>query len=235
MVATAKRRDAVHYLAGDDTAEHELQRLIAELLRPLIAQWLAAQGRVAHAGADQFFYWVEGDNGVRRAPDVYVVDGVAQDVPAVSSWKVWEGHAPSFALEIVGDDWKKDYDEAPPDYEAMGAREVVVFDPWATSRSRKRMRWQVWRRVRGRLVRVETSQGDRVQSRALGCWLRAVSEKAEPRLRLATGARGETLVPTVAERADALARQVEDAEARAESAEAEVARLRMLLAKTDGG
>ncbi len=85
------------------------------------------------------------------------------------------------------------------------------------------------------LVRVETSQGDRVQSRALGCWLRAVSEKAEPRLRLATGARGETLVPTVAERADALARQVEDAEARAESAEAEVARLRMLLAKTDGG
>ena len=227
MVATAKRWDAVHYPESDDMAEHELQRLIAELLRPLLAQWLAAQGRVAHAGADQFFYWVEGNNGVRRAPDVYVVDGVAQDIPAVSSWKVWEGHAPSFVLEIVGDDWKKDYDEAPPDYEAMGAREVVVFDPWATARSRKRVRWQVWRRVRGRLVRVESSQGDRVQSRALGCWLRAVNEQGEPRLRLATGARGETLVPTATERA-------ESARAEAESARAEVARLRALLAKMGG-
>ncbi len=220
MVAAAKRWDAVRYPESDDTAEHELQRLIAELLRPLLAQWLASQGRVAHAGADQFFYWVPGDAGVHRAPDVYVVDGVAQDVPAVSSWKVWEGHAPSFALEVVGEDWKKDYEAAPPDYEAMGARELVVFDPWATARSRKRMRWQVWRRVRGRMVRVETSLGDRVASRSLGCWLRAVNEQGQPRLRLATGARGESLVPTAAERA--------------ESAEAEVARLRALLAKLGG-
>lgn len=227
MVA-AKRWEQVHYPESDDMAEHELQRLIAELLRPLLAQWLAAQGRVAHAGADQFFYWVEGDPGARRAPDVYVVDGVAQDIPAVSSWKVWEGHAPSFALEVVGDDWKKDYEEAPLDYSAMGAKELVVFDPWATARSRKRVRWQVWRRVRGRgLVRVEASQGDRVASRSLGCWLRAVSELGQPRVRLATGPHGETLVPTAAERA-------ESAEVRAESAEAEIARLRALVAKLGG-
>ncbi len=205
-------------------AEHELQRLIAELLRPLIAQWLVAEGRVAHAGADQFFYWVEGDNGVRRAPDVYVVDGVPQDIPAVSSWKVWEGHAPSFALEIVGDDWKKDYDEAPADYEAMGAKELVVFDPWATSRSRKRVRWQVWRRVRGRLVRVEASQGDRVQSRALGCWLRAVSDKGKPCVRLATGARGDVLVPTAEERAESAKAEAARAAAEAERAAAEAER-----------
>ncbi len=34
--------------------EHELQRLIAELLRPLLERFLAERGIVAHAGADQF-------------------------------------------------------------------------------------------------------------------------------------------------------------------------------------
>ena len=229
MGATAKRMDRVHYPETDDLGEHELQRFIAELLRPLVERWLAEQKRVAHAGADQFFYWVEGDNGTRRAPDVYVIDGVAQDIPEVGSWRVWEGHAPTFALEIASDDFKKDYDEAPADYAVMGTRELVVFDPWATGRSRKRVRWQVWRRVRGRgLVRVEETQGDRVQSRTLGCWLRAVSERGHTRLRLATGALGEVLVPTDAERATLEA-------AAARSAEAEVVRLRALLAKIEGG
>ncbi len=119
--ATAKQAP-VHYPETDDMGEHELQRYIAELLRPLLERWLGEQRRVAHAGADQFFYWVQGDPGRRRAPDVYVIDGVAQDIPEVASWKTWEGHCPTFALEIVGDDWKKDYEEAPADYGAGDAR-----------------------------------------------------------------------------------------------------------------
>lgn len=233
MGATAKHVGRVHYPETDDMGEHELQRYIAELLRPLLERWLAEQRRVAHAGADQFFYWVQGEPGRRRAPDVYVIDGVAQDVPEVASWKTWEGHCPTFALEIVGDDWKKDYEESPADYAALGTRELVVFDPWATGRSKKRLRWQVWRRVRGRgLVRVEATQADRVECRTMGCWLRAVVERGHTRLRLATGAQGEALVPTEGER---LAQEAADARAAATSAEAEVARLRARLAEIEGG
>lgn len=42
------------YPEADDMGEHELQRLIAELLRPLLERFLAERGIVAHAGADQF-------------------------------------------------------------------------------------------------------------------------------------------------------------------------------------
>lgn len=41
--------------------EHELPRLIAELLRPMLARFLAERAVIAHAGADPFFYWEEGD------------------------------------------------------------------------------------------------------------------------------------------------------------------------------
>ena len=104
-------------------------RFIAELLRPLIARWLQRERRNAFTGANTFFYFVEGDPKRYRAPDVYVIDGVPQDAPEVGSWKTWEGHRPSFALEIVGDDYKKDYRDAPADYDAKGVAEAVIFDP----------------------------------------------------------------------------------------------------------
>lgn len=223
MDSTARRIDPTHYPSeDDDVGEHEVQRYIAELLRPLLARWLSEQGRVAHVGADQLFYWEQGNPRLRRSPDVYVIEGVAQDIPEVGSWKVWEGHSPAFALEVVSLDWKKDYEEAPTDYAKIGVRELVVFDPWATPRSRKRLRWQVFRRVRGRgFVRVTASNGDRVESRVLGAWLVAVAERGHPRVRLAEGETGDELVPTDGERAEA--------------AEVEVARLKALLAKLDRG
>ncbi len=169
-MVTARRQVYARYPETDDMGEHELQRLIAEFLRPLLERWFAARSEVAHVGADQFFYWVEGDPTRRIAPDVYVVPGVAQN-PPVASWKLWESSArPSFALEVVGQDIDKDYDDNPVLYAALGVRELVLFDPHATSRSRRRLRWQVFRRLKGRgLVRVEVSNGDRVQSKALGC------------------------------------------------------------------
>jgi hypothetical protein len=61
MDSTARRIDPVHYPSEDNAVgEHEVQRYIAELLRPLLARWLSEQGRVAHVGADQLFYWVAG-------------------------------------------------------------------------------------------------------------------------------------------------------------------------------
>lgn len=218
MNVAAKRIDAIEYPASDDMGEHEVQRFISELLRALIERWLRGR-RVAHAGANQFFYWEEGNPKACLAPDVYVVDGVAQDVPDVGVWKTWEGHRPALAVEVVSGEWRKDYDEAPRAYDAMRAGEVVLFDPGATARSRRRVRWQVFRRVRGRgLVCVERSSGDRVRSRALGVWIRAVQEGPRVRLRLATGPRGEELVPTDAEEAAAerVIRHVAQAQVEAE-------------------
>jgi hypothetical protein len=176
------------YPETDHMGEHEQQFQIAVLLVPLVAAWLALRGVVARVAGNQFWYWVEGDIARCRAPDVYVVDGVGPDAPDHAVWKTWEGYTPAFALEVVSDAWKKDYTEVPADYDAMGARELVVFDPGATERSRKRVRWQVFRRVRDRgLVRVFAGMGDRVESKALGCWIRRVDEAGKVRLRLGTG------------------------------------------------
>ncbi len=236
--------------------EHELQRIIAEVLRPMLERWFADRGEVAHAGADQFFYWSEGDSSQRIAPDVYVIPGVAQH-PPVASWKLWEMSArPSFALEVVGQDIDKDYDDNPAIYLATGVKELVLFDPHATPRSKRRVRWQVFRKLESRgLVRVDVSPGDRVKSKALGCWLRAVESRGRLTVRLATGEQGDELVPTEAEAALRLVEQEraareqeraareqeraareqaeaarEQAEAAREQAEAEVARLRAELA-----
>ncbi|MFO0604500.1 MAG: Uma2 family endonuclease [Polyangiales bacterium] len=245
---TAKPLPAtVVYPETDHMGEHETQFQIAVRLVPLVVAWLALKGVTARVAGDQFWYFVKGEPKHCRAPDVYVVEGVAQDAADRAVWKTWEGHHPAFALEVASDDWKKDYDDAPPAYDAMRCKELVIFDPGATPRSRKRIRWQVYRRVRGRgFVRVFAGQGDRVESRVLGCWVRLVDEGGNPRLRLATAPHGDELVPTDAERAAAeraareverAAREVERAareaeRARADAAEAEVARLRALLDRT---
>ncbi len=218
MTAVARRLEPVHYPETDHMGEDALQRFIAEVLRPLVAMWLAMCGRRCFVGADQFIYLVEGDARKRVAPDVYVLPGIDPDV-APPCWKLWELEAPpSFALEIASKDHRKDYDDLPPVYGRMGVREFVIFDPRVTARSRVRVRWQVYRRVgRGVWRLVERSNEDRVYSRELGCWLRAVGGGPRLRLRLATGARGDALLPTEAERAKA-ALTIAEAQAGAERA-----------------
>jgi hypothetical protein len=168
-----------------------------------------------------------------------------------SSWLLWEVGPPSFALEVVSRDVGKDYEDTPAEYAAMGAKELVIFDPGATARSGTRVRWQVYRRLARRgFVRVAQTMSDRVEVASLGCWLCALGEGRDARLRLGTGVAGEALFATEAEAARAQAEEAgawamaerAHAEAegagaramvarqRAESAEAEVARLRALLA-----
>ena len=225
MSARAKSLDPVVYPSSDDMAEHELQRFIAELLRPLIERWLRERGVVAHAGADTFFYYAKGDTSRRFSPDVYVIDGVPQEL-AVSSWKLWEGTpAPRFSFEVVSSDVLKDYDEIPAVLSRVGAYELVLFDPEApssTSRTRRRALWTVHRRGPEGFRLVEQTDGDRVYSEALGCFLRVVGEGPATRVRLSTGPRGDELFPTAEERA-------ERANAQAREAIDEVQRLRAEL------
>ncbi len=240
-MTAARKLHIVHYPETDHMGEDALQRFIAELIRPLIAAWLASQGRRLFVGADQFFYLVEGDPTQRIAPDVYVLPKVDPDC-APSCWKRWEiPEGPSFAVEIVSGDFHKDYDDAPVDYARLGTKELVIFDPRVTPRSRKRVRWQVYRRVGKRGFRlVEKSNEDRIYARELGCFLRVVGTRAAMRLRLATGERGDTIVPTPEERLSAELEgqraelegqraELEGQRAELEGQRAEIARLREAL------
>jgi hypothetical protein len=205
--------DPTVYPVEEKVGEELLQRLIVELLRPLIARWLAERGIVALVGADQFIYYRQHDPLRRYAPDVYVLPDV-QPETAVSAWKTWAtGIVPSFALEVVSTDWRKDYEEAPARCAEIGVAELVVFDPWFADRpGGEGARWQAWRAGAPRASR---SDEDRIRSKVLDCWLRSVGVGQGTRLRLATGSGGETLFPS-AEEAE---RQAKEAERQAKEAE----------------
>jgi hypothetical protein len=235
-MASAARKldtDPTIYPAEDHMGEGSLQRFIAELLRPLIERFLAQKGAPSFVGADQFIYYKRFDSSKKIAPDIFVLPGVAPGIK-IDSWKVWEtGVTPSFALEVVSQDHEKDYSDNPGIYAATGIPEIIVFDPEFTQDLAERSRFQVYRRLPKRgLVRVETTNGDRVRSRALGVWIRAVGTSLDDtRLRLAAGPEGAVLLPTPeeSERAARLAADTERAGRLA--AEAEVTRLRAELAR----
>jgi Uma2 family endonuclease len=234
MAMSSARRepgDPTIYPEEERVGESMLQRWIVELLRPLLEWWLNVHcRRKAFVGADQFIYWRQHDAHARVAPDVYVLPGVAPHT-AVRTWKIWSDRVvPSFALEVASDDWEKDYYEAPQRYDELGVGELVIFDPFFEQRP-EGMRWHIYRRVGKRdLVRVEATNGDRVRSRSLRCWLRAVGERESLRLRVAEGPSGEAIVPTPEERERAEKErertEKETALARLAAVEKELSRLR---------
>jgi Uma2 family endonuclease len=228
------RDDPTFYPVDDDMGEGLLHRLIGELLRALVERWLQQKGKRALVGANQFIYFEQHNPKACVAPDVYVLDGV-DPATEVTSWKVWErGVVPSFAVEVVSEQPQKDYRDALQRYEQLGVPEVVIFDP-KSAEGRDRIHWQVWRKGKQGLRQVEVSDGDRVRSRALGCWLRVTGVEQDMRVRLFTGARGDKLVPTEAEeertRAEEQRTRAEEQRTRAEEAEREVKRLRAELAR----
>jgi len=105
------------------------------------------------------------------------------------------------------------------------------------------VRWQVFRRIGKRgLVRVEATNHDRVRSKVLGCWFRSVGAERELRVRIASGAQGDDLVPTAEEferaakeqeRADKEQARAETERERAEK-EAALDRIRELEARLAG-
>jgi hypothetical protein len=193
--------DPTIYPVETDMGEEILQTLILELLRPLLADFLASRGVRGLTGADQFIYWEPNNPTKALAPDIYFLPGVAPDT-AVESWKTWErGVVPAFALEVVSRDPEKDYVTGPRAYAELGVKELVVFDPHAAL-ERGRVTWQVFRRVGRRgLVRVLATDADRVESTVLGCWLRVVGQGHHGRVRVALGPHGDDLFPTPEERA----------------------------------
>lgn len=219
-------RDEIYDPFENDIGENSLQRFISELLRPQIEAHLAGTIGPTFVGADQYVGWDPDDGEKVLSPDVYVLPGVAPG-EEFDFWRVWQTTIiPSFALEIVSKRKKKDYTEVPPLYADLGVEELIIFDP-RYKRRRVGFRFQIYRWVKERgFVRVEATNDDRVRSRVLKCWIRAVGEGRTLRLRVALDPAGDELAPTVEERAEA---KVAAAEARAAAAEAEIERLRAEL------
>jgi Uma2 family endonuclease len=227
--ASARVREEALYPVEEKVGEDLIQRLIVELLRPLIARWYASLGEPKFVGADQFIYYKRGYPSKVVAPDVYDLPGVPPN-QRIRSWQVWKtGIVPDLAIEVVSSsDPYKDYADAPPRYAELGVKELVVFDPDYEPGS-DRVRWQRFRRLKRRgFVRVEHTNADRIQSRVLGCWLRVVGEGDAARLRLGTGPEGNDIFPTAEEAAQAAEVAAQVAK---EAALARVAELEALLAK----
>jgi Uma2 family endonuclease len=223
MVSAAAQRpldpDPTHYPVEDEMGESVLHKLIVHVLWTQVQRLLAGREPPCFVGSNQFIYWVQYAPTRSVAPDVYVLPGVPRDA-APKSWKVWEtGVAPTFAIEVVSDDVRKDYEGSPVRYAELGVRELVVFDPESTA-SPDRVRWQVFRRVpRGGLALVERTDGDAVRSEVLGCWLRTVGVGSSLRVRVAAGANGEDLLPTEGEAEHAAEQRALEAERQALEAE----------------
>lgn len=137
---------------------------------------------------DQFFAWLPEEPLVRVSPDLYLLDDPPPR-PYPKIWETWrEGiRPPRFAVEVVSEQWRKDYDDNPPKYAQLGCRELVLFDPDAAlappdsevddpdaapaKRSRQRVPLQVYRLgADGLMMRVYHGPGP-ARSLEIDAWL----------------------------------------------------------------
>jgi Uma2 family endonuclease len=246
--------ERVVYPVCDFMGESGLQTFVIQMLLDLLQDYVARLERPVFVSTNQFFYYKEGDPRAVVAPDVYTIDDVALHQSQVRCWKTWEAEVrpPTLAIEIVSDEYRKDYaDTMLERYQQLGVRELVRYDPTHRGR-RKRELLAHFVRDDGQLVRRPVF-GDRVQLVSYDLWL---VPHANDALRLGVGPKGASLWPTASERAaaeaaradaEAVRAQTEAARAdveaeraqaeaeRAAAAEAELARLRAELAALKGG
>ena len=114
---------------GQPMAENETQLFI---MLALIAHLRAKFGGPnAHVGGDMFWYPVEGQPTIVRAPDVFVAFGRPQD-PKRRTWKTWEeaGKGLDLVVEVISpsNTWVE-LMRLLQFYDEYGVQEYVVLDP----------------------------------------------------------------------------------------------------------
>lgn len=186
------------YLTEEDDMGHSyLHGLICTLFVELLQRWVCRDGQVrGFVQGDVFFQWIQGEPQVQISPDAFVVDALPQPLP--EAFQTWlPGHLPPrFALEVVSRAWRKDYDDNPPKYAHLGARELVIYDHLHVDGkgARDRHTLQVFRRTaEGAFARVYAGAGPAF-SAELDAWLVDTGAGSARRLRLARDAAGAELV-----------------------------------------
>lgn len=218
---------------GQPMAETGIHVRAIELLHQALEDFFRGRPDVFIA-ADMYWYWKEGDNDAKHAPDVMVVPGVGnRDRRSFFSWE--EGGAvPAAVFEMASQGtWKKDEDEKYQMYEALGVREYFLFDPEAlylsTPLKGYRLNGTAYRRLHPREGLIDSELGFRLRPEGT-------------MLRLIDGATGNP-IPTRTEWAERAVRMAEQAErvavqaerlaaqekARADALQAEVERLKRLI------
>lgn len=106
---------------------------------------VAAVGREHTVGGDQFVYYDASTPKRCLAPDAYVKLGVPMHHP--DTWRTWADGTPELCVEILSPSdsaEKLTFAEKLRRYEALGTRELVVFN----SDAKRGRRLRVWDRVR---------------------------------------------------------------------------------------
>ncbi|MBL8865114.1 MAG: Uma2 family endonuclease [Gemmataceae bacterium] len=171
---------------------------------------------------DLFWYWKEGNNRRRIAPDIMVIPGVSKEPPRRTylSWK--EGVVPAMVVEFASQGtWRKDLGKKFNRYEKLGVKEYFIFDPeglyLVPTLQGHRLRGRTYRRVFSDDGSLPTELGFRLVPE--GTILRMIDVK--------TGNR----ILTGSEQAEEETRRAEHEKQRADHLQAEVANLKALLQK----
>ena len=210
---------------------------LCELLYQILINTLGPEHSV---GEDNFVYYDKAHAKRCLAPDGFVKLEFPNDV--FDTWQTWERGVPELCVEILSPsdtEEKLTFRTKLSRYHALGTKELIAFNIDAPVGSRLR----AWDRVRGKLVPRRVTN-ETTPCRTLGLhWVIASGGGLIPiALRLAKDPEGREILPTAHEvdragreverKAKELERAAKDTEHAARlKAEAEVARLRKLLAK----
>jgi hypothetical protein len=215
-------------------ARDPIESLIVRHFEPVLIRYLAERGVVCYVSSDNFIYWEKGNNNACVAPDVYILPGILPTAHPrklegsndEGCWKTWllGGVVPNFALEVKAfKNPRKDELQAPANHDALGTKELIVFDPYWRRRRAPRKRFCVQRRnATGKLVIVAETNDDRVYSEVLEAFLVAQGNDETGLLRLGLGPNGDMILPLESERGEMEARRADEEALRAD----EEARLR---------
>ncbi|MBK9263427.1 MAG: hypothetical protein IPM54_26935 [Polyangiaceae bacterium] len=198
--------DPTEYPESEVMCREPVETEICLQLQPVLRRYLAERGIVAFVGSDNFIYWVKGDIKACVSPDLYVLPGIAPTSRPTKwagtkdeqCWKTWIHQVvPSVAIEVKARHVpRKDELQSPSRHDALGTKELIVFDPFHHRRRSPRKRFAVYRRdAVGKLVIVLETNDDRVHSEQLDAFVVAQDKGDDALLRLAVGPNGEKLLP----------------------------------------
>lgn len=211
---------------GQPMAETPVHLNALVLLFQMLQDWFRDRPEV-YVASDMFWYWQEGNPAARCAPDVMVIPGVGQRYRrSFFSWRE-NGAIPTIVFEMVSEgNWKEDVYAKHILYEELGVKEYILFDPegkfFLPVLQGFRLHGSAYRRI------LPEPDGS-LLSQELGLLLRV----EETILRLINP---QTVKPDLIreERVQDADRRAEAAEATIQDLHAELARLRALLPPVAG-
>jgi Uma2 family endonuclease len=114
---------------GQPMAETRIHVRAMVLLLQALEDLYEGRGDVFLA-ADLFWYWVEGDNTARCAPDVMVIPGVEdREQRSFMTW-LENGAIPTVIFEMASKNtWREDVGPKYELYQRLGVKEYFIFDP----------------------------------------------------------------------------------------------------------